>query len=121
MIGRDGFEHRYCENADPADYADKETDAFPTYCVSPESLEESVQIHRFLYYVLANPVLSDYEYDLLETKARRICPAKSPVHFTGSDLAESYPQNVREAARVTHRILYPTAKAKVGVGPLSRF
>jgi len=53
-------------------------------------LETLVMAHRYLYYVLGEPVLSDHSYDVLERAAREICPKDSPVHGIGSSLSTSY-------------------------------
>ena len=55
-----------------------------------EKLELQVMAHRYLYYVVACPVLSDYEYDLLEREARSECHKASPIHDVGSSLPTSY-------------------------------
>lgn len=49
-----------------------------------------VMAHRYLYYVLADPVLTDFAYDALERLARESLPATSPVHGIGSSLPRSY-------------------------------
>lgn len=46
--------------------------------------------HRYLYYVLDAPVISDYEYDMLEKKAFAELPKTSPVFEVGSSLKSSY-------------------------------
>lgn len=46
--------------------------------------------HRYLYYVLAQPVLPDAAYDALEREARAALPPGSPVHGVGSSLPSSY-------------------------------
>lgn len=58
------------------------------------TLEEEVLVHRYLYYVLASPVISDFEYDKLEQKARDTYPENSPVHSVGSCLESSYSSRV---------------------------
>lgn len=55
-----------------------------------ERLETQVMAHRYRYYVLAAPVISDFEYDDLERRARAVCAPQSPVHGVGSSLASSY-------------------------------
>ena len=52
--------------------------------------ETEVMAHRYLYYVLSNNIISDAEYDVLERKAREVCPPESPVHGIGSSLPSSY-------------------------------
>ena len=56
----------------------------------PENLELEVMAHRYLYYVLAEPVLLDHQYDMLERRARESLPATSPVQGVGSCLPSSY-------------------------------
>lgn len=53
-------------------------------------LELQVLAHRYRYYVLSSPILSDSEYDALERKARAVLPPESPVHGVGSSLRSSY-------------------------------
>lgn len=65
---------------------------------TPEWYEKEVLIHRFLYYVMADPVISDFEYDNLEREARAVCPETSPVHGVGSCLPSSYPTEVKLVA-----------------------
>lgn len=70
--------------------------------MSQKKLELLILAHRYLYYVLAQPVISDYEYDKLETEAKKILPLTSQVHEVGSDLAESYSDEVKIKA---HKLL----------------
>lgn len=65
---------------------------------TPEKLEHEVLVHRYLYYVEAAPIVSDFEYDSIERQARSVCPPESPVHGVGSSLPSSYPDNVRRDA-----------------------
>lgn len=57
-------------------------------------LELAVLEHRYRYYVLSNPMITDSEYDVLEQQARQLLPASSPVHSVGSSLSSSYPIEV---------------------------
>lgn len=52
--------------------------------------EDEVMAHRYLYYVLASPVLPDAEYDKIERRAREVCPPESAVQGVGSSLSSSY-------------------------------
>lgn len=72
---------------------------------SPEELETEVMIHRYLYYVIVEPVLPDSEYDRLERIARSVLPESSDVHKVGSSLPASYSEEIRHRAvlRVTPR------------------
>jgi len=63
-----------------------------------EILEREVLAHRYLYYVLAEPALPDATYDILERRARAVCPTESPVHGVGSSLPSSYSVLVKEYA-----------------------
>lgn len=66
-----------------------------------DTLEDLVMAHRYLYYVLADTVVSDAVYDALERAARAALPAGSPVHGVGSSLAASYsPAQVALAGRL---------------------
>lgn len=58
--------------------------------IEPNDPETLVMVHRYLYYVLGEPVLSDHEYDHIERQARAVCPPDSPVHKVGSSLPSSY-------------------------------
>lgn len=60
-----------------------------------EWYEKEILIHRFLYYVMCEPEISDFEYDVLEREAREVCPEGSPVHGVGSCLPSSYPAEVK--------------------------
>ncbi len=61
--------------------------------------------HRYLYYVLDNPEISDPSYDSLErflTRLEETCPEfrleNSPTQCVGSSIASSYPEHIRKAA-----------------------
>lgn len=54
------------------------------------NLETLIMAHRYLYYVGSDNVISDYEYDRLESKARQELPETSPVHGVGSSLSSDY-------------------------------
>lgn len=62
------------------------------------NLENLVLAHRYLYYVLGDPIISDFEYDILERSARENLPEESPVHSVGSSLKTSYSQTVIKLA-----------------------
>lgn len=61
-------------------------------------IEKIVLAHRYLYYVEAQPVISDYEYDVLERKAREIAEPSSKVRQVGSSLPSDYPEEVKRYA-----------------------
>lgn len=62
--------------------------------MTPDRYEHEVLVHRYLYYVEAQPIISDFEYDQLEREARAVLPETSPVHKVGSCLPSSYPEAV---------------------------
>ena len=63
-----------------------------------EKLEHECLIHRYLYYVLGKPILSDYEYDRLEEQAIEALEdanvEESPMYYPGSSLEESYSKDI---------------------------
>lgn len=50
--------------------------------------------HRYLYYIQCRPVISDSEYDRMESDAMPGLPYDSPLRLPGSDAVESYPPDV---------------------------
>ena len=62
-------------------------------------LELEVLIHRYIYYVLDDNIISDYAYDRLERKARDLLPPTSPVQGIGSSLASSYTEDIKQEAQ----------------------
>jgi NAD-dependent DNA ligase len=69
-----------------------------SYSMTPDEAENLVMAHRYLYYVLADNVISDAVYDQIEREAREICLPGSPVHGVGSSLPSSYTQQNTELA-----------------------
>jgi NAD-dependent DNA ligase len=61
-------------------------------------IEDQCLVHRYLYYVKGRPIISDYEYDMLERKAVQTAPEDHLIHSAGSDLESSYPQNIIDIA-----------------------
>ncbi len=59
-----------------------------------QALEDIIMAHRYLYYVLCDPVLPDLEYDELDRKATALLPSESPVHQVGSSLESSYDSRI---------------------------
>lgn len=47
---------------------------------------------------MAEPVITDHAYDVLERNARAICPVESIVHGIGSSLESSYPEEIKAKA-----------------------
>lgn len=66
--------------------------------MTPAQYEHEVLVHRFLYYVMAEPVISDFEYDVIEREARAVLPPESVVHKVGSSLPTSYSAEVQRDA-----------------------
>lgn len=58
-------------------------------------LIDTLLIHRYRYYVMSEPLISDAEYDALE---RQLSPADREDLGVGSSLAASYPEYIRRAA-----------------------
>ncbi len=80
---------------------------------SPEWYENEVLVHRYLYYVLNEPIISDFEYDLIEREARAICPVDSVVQGIGSSLASSYSLDIAmDAASRLENISFLGGKLK---------
>jgi hypothetical protein len=63
-----------------------------------QELEDSILCHKYLYYVVADPVISNYEYDKLERKARKILPKNSPALKIGSDRVFDYSDKIARMA-----------------------
>lgn len=59
------------------------------------SLENTILAHRYLYYVKSTPVISDYEYDILEKEAIKEIPDLNTI---SSDLESSYSEEVKNIA-----------------------
>ena len=68
----------------------------------PKNIELYVLANRYLYYVLATPILPDSVYDMYEIKAREICPPESDVHKIGSSLPSSYSDEVKSYAQILY-------------------
>ena len=64
------------------------------------SIADQCMAHRYLYYVLSSPVISDWEYSKLEAKALadESLPENHPMQFPGSDVAAHYPVEIVELA-----------------------
>ena len=62
---------------------------------------DEVYEHRYRYYVLVKPIISDHEYDRLEKrlvdyeKKAGFTSKYSPTQKVGSDSASSYPIHIR--------------------------
>lgn len=49
--------------------------------------------HRYRYYVLNEPIISDYEYDILEKEAKKN-DINGILNTPGSSLKSSYPEEI---------------------------
>jgi NAD-dependent DNA ligase len=58
--------------------------------MTPAELETEVMAHRYLYYVVCRPVISDRDYDALEARAKAVVGVDSPVNNPGSDREQDY-------------------------------
>lgn len=54
--------------------------------------------HRYLYYVLNEPIISDMEYDILEKEARKTADGDHQINKPGSDLKSSYTTEIIKLA-----------------------
>ena len=66
--------------------------------MTPQEHEDRIMLHRYCYYVLANPLATDFQYDIWEREAREVCAPESPVHGVGSCLPSSYSDRIKELA-----------------------
>lgn len=60
-------------------------------------------VHRYLYYVLAAPVLTDYEYTRRENALLKMedrLPQDHEILKVGSDIASTYPPEIVEQAEI---------------------
>lgn len=58
------------------------------------SLPDQCLVHRYLYYVLDSPIISDYEYDILEEAAKKKVGDYHLLNSPGSSLRSSYPDYI---------------------------
>ena len=63
-----------------------------------QEMEDTIMVHRYLYYIECMPMISDFEYDELDREATKILPESSPVHQVGSDLRSSYSDKIVKLA-----------------------
>lgn len=63
--------------------------------VYPQQRAEDIFLrHRFLYYVLHRPTMSDHEFDLMHTYFLSLYPQSAILNSVGSDNAADYPVHV---------------------------
>lgn len=60
-----------------------------------DNLVKMCLYHRYLYYVKNEPVITDYEYDMLEKKARKV-DVNKVLDKPGSSLKRSYPNDIED-------------------------
>lgn len=67
------------------------------------SLEDQCLVHRVLYYVFAQPVISDRDYDMMERAAVHSLEDQGienhPLLKPGSDQLNTYPNDIVEIAK----------------------
>ena len=66
--------------------------------MDPKVLREAelrLLAHRFLYYVVASPVIPDQCYDAIEKQVLPHLPSDHPLHRPGSSNPEDYSEEVR--------------------------
>lgn len=56
-------------------------------------------VHRYLYYIENEPVISDYKYDIMEKEALKTCDENHPLRKPGSSLKSSYSQDIVNKAK----------------------
>lgn len=66
------------------------------------SIEDKCLVHRFLYYVLCDPIISDYEYDQMELVAKKNAVDSHMIHKVGSSLVSSYSEEIQQIATVIY-------------------
>jgi NAD-dependent DNA ligase len=64
------------------------------------SVADKCMVHRYLYYVVFRPVLTDQVYDKLEREAVESTPEDHPIHQVGSDLERSYSEEIKRIAHI---------------------
>ena len=71
----------------------------PLVMLTNEDIVKLALAHRYLYYVLMRPVITDSEYDKLEMEAVEAADDDdSDIHSPGSDLEGSYTDDVKKLA-----------------------
>ena len=59
-----------------------------------EDKKKEILVHRYLYYVLNEPIISDYEYDTLEKNYLKNNSNDADITKPGSSLSSSYSQEI---------------------------
>lgn len=60
---------------------------------APANPIDAVLYHKYYYYVLMDPIISDYEFDMLE---RSLSREEQESLLIGSEIAEQYPAHIVE-------------------------
>lgn len=96
----DGGSHREVVECESDDDAEPAPVSPPPAAPQPSpSLEDLCLAHRYLYYVVGRPVISDFDYDRLERMARAQCISRdSLLSRAGSDREDDYPTAIKELA-----------------------
>jgi NAD-dependent DNA ligase len=68
--------------------------------------EDRCLVHRYLYYVMDTPIISDYIYDAMEREARKFADENHPILKVGSSLAKDYPEHIVNIAKKELSKLY---------------
>jgi len=63
-----------------------------------EGIIDECLAHRYLYYVLGNPVIDDHIYDIRERRAIQLVKSGHELRKPGSSLASSYEPHVIKLA-----------------------
>jgi hypothetical protein len=58
--------------------------------------EDAILFHRFRYYVLDHPVISDVDYDAMERDALTHFPNSTILNSVGSSIRRDYPPYIQE-------------------------
>lgn len=61
-------------------------------------LENCLMMHRYLYYVLGKPVISDKQYDDMEKTFLYLYPDNKNINKVGSDRGNDYSDDVKKLA-----------------------
>lgn len=61
-----------------------------------QQAEEEILYHRYLYYVKGRPVLTDYDYDMMERAYLKEFPDSVVINTPGSDSISTYPKHLIE-------------------------
>lgn len=66
---------------------------------SQQRAEDVYQLHCYLYYVHAKPIMSDLEFDWMHAYFRKLYPQSTVLNTVGSDNPDHYPAHVKEGRR----------------------